>query len=178
MIYSSYFNLVLFMSQNRRYNTATRLKGGSDMGWFKNNQSSQSVPKTEPEYSLGRVRALLDDIGQTRIQITAPRLKVLLTLIAQNGEPFLVRNSPDGKPSDSDIMQFQENLKAVVRVLEQYVIIQNDFGYPSRVEHLQEGFDAVDGFAARVLSKATPSGTQSMTNFGVDTKILSAQRFS
>lgn len=146
--------------------------------WFKNILSDQPGPLPEAEHSLEKVRALLDEIGQARLKVAAPKLKVLLSLIAQNGESYLVRTSADGKPPEHEIAQFQEHLRAALRVLEQYVSIQNDQQYPNRQAKMLEGFEAIDGFAASVLKATAPGGTASNTNFTVDTKILSAQRYT
>ena len=148
------------------------------MGWFSDNKpAAVPTPVPESEYTLEKVRALLEQVGQTRLKIVAPKLKVLVSLISQNGEAYLVRNSSDSNPSENDIMEFQEHLKTVMRVLEQYIVIQKSPSEPNREAKLQDGFEAIDGFATRVLGTVVPGGSQSSTMFTVDTKILSAQRY-
>lgn len=143
-------------------------------GW----RQPKTGDKKEERYSLEKVRALLDQVGLYRLRVIDPRLKVLLTLIAQRGEGRLMRNSVNGQLSDSDVMTFQDLLESLVRVLEKYVEIQNDPSQGQDVEELlASGLNAAEGFATQVLKSDAPGGQTSMTTFRVDTQILSAQRF-
>jgi hypothetical protein len=146
--------------------------------WFRDTPSKSQPPQQPPEmYSMTKIQSLLDTLGESRLKVRDPRFKVLLSVVAQQGEPYLRRISVDGNPSETDVMQFQDSLEAAVRVVEQYIAIQNNPSLPDRQVKLDEGLDAIDGFATRIRSSTVPGGTKEMTSFTVDTKILSAQRY-
>ncbi len=133
---------------------------------------SQPQAKAEPEYTVDMVRPLLDAVGQSRLRVVNPRLKVLLTLIAQNGESHLLLMG-GGQPDTVKIMDFLEQLRSLQRVIDQYIDIQDKpDGYSNSHELLSDGLKAVEGLASQVLNKSSSNERRSLTDFKVDTKIL------
>jgi hypothetical protein len=144
------------------------------MPWWRN--SADDSPPREERYTLDKIRGMLDEIGGSRLQVIDPRLKVLLTLIAQRGEDKFLENN-DGAPSDAAIVSFQTNLETILRVLREYVNIQDkQSSKPKYADLLRDGYEAVLGFSVQLLQTDTPGGTRSHSEYAVDTKILSAQR--
>lgn len=142
---------------------------------FKRSQRTP-VPQQQ-KYSLDMVRQMLDHVGLYRLHVRDPKLKVLLTLIAQNGEEHLTARSGGVTPTDANIVQFQNLLEALLRVINQYVDVQdNPSRYPDAEKLLLSGFQATEGFATEIVSPDVPGGKRSLTDFKVDTNILSAQR--
>ena len=133
---------------------------------------SQPQPQAKPEYTIDMVYEMLDTVGLSRLRVINPRVMVLLTLIAQNGESHLKLMSGD-EPTEITIMDFMEQLKSLQRVIEHYITIQdNPGGYGNSDELLYSGLEAVEGLASQVLNKSASSERQSLTDFHVDTKIL------
>jgi hypothetical protein len=143
---------------------------------FRRHEDSQ-VPQQpaqpqQPEYTLDTVRTALSAIGLSRLKVVNPRLKVMLLKIAWSGEEHLTITC-GAQPAKVKIMDFLEQLNALQRVVDQYILIQdNPEGYTNAAENLENGFKAVAGLASVVTTKSASSERTSLTDFNVDTKIL------
>lgn len=146
------------------------------MALFKRDEPvARPLPKAE-EPLIDEVFRLLDQIGEFRLKVLDPRVKVLLTQIAKNGERRLTGGDPES-PSDVAVIEFRSHLESVVRVLAQYVDFQdNSSRYPNSEEMMAKGQNAIAGFASYVMETSIPGGTRSVSDFNVDTDILSAQQ--
>lgn len=126
---------------------------------------------------MDEVQRLLDQIGGSRLKVHDPRVKVLLTQIAQNGEYRLTAGS-DEPPSDVVLVEFRSHLESVMRVVSQLVDFQDNAArYPNVEEMAVKARQAVEGFAAYVLRKDIPGGSRNLTDFKVDTDILAAKQY-
>jgi hypothetical protein len=127
-----------------------------------------------------RIRDELRSILDKRPAINDRDLRDTITQLVHDTEEVfrrLERNSPD--QVNTSVVAFEQHLQSLIRVLDQYVDVQNNpryFENPQKA--LQDGREAVAGFATYVLRSAQRAGRQQLTGFTVDTKILSAQRYS
>ena len=112
-----------------------------------------------------------------RPEVRSAAMKLSLTLIAWNGEAYLMRQSPSGTPSGAQLVELCKQLETVKRVVTDYRQIEaNPAGYPNPDELLARGIQSVGDFALK-LAKATtaPGGTAHLTGYTVDTQLLSGQ---
>lgn len=146
------------------------------MAWF--DRQKPDLPVVEQEkYSIERIQELLDQVGMLRPKVQHPHIKVFLTRIAQQGESLFVKRSHNGSPSGADIATFQKQLETILRVVEGYIEIENDpDGYPDASMYLKRGRDAIRNFAVELFESRPSGGSASLTNFKVDTQILSVRR--
>lgn len=145
------------------------------MAWFDRQKPDQpSVPKEK--YTVEDIQALLDEIGMLRPKVNAPRVKVLLTRIAQQGESCLIKRSHNGSPSATDVVRFQKQLEVVLRVIQQYVVIQeNPNNYPNPREELRQGYESVRNFAKQLFETSSSASSSGLIDYRVDARILSTQ---
>lgn len=142
------------------------------------NRRNRSEPDPQPVVDpMTEVRALLDKTGQARLRITSPRLKVLLSMIAQNGEEYLINRGLNGTPTVADIESLKFNLESLQTVLSAYVRIQGDPLTPDRDEYLDKGREAIEGLAHMIMSSTTSGAQAHLSEFRINAQILSAQRF-
>jgi hypothetical protein len=128
--------------------------------------------------SPDKVRDILRDIMERRAEVNDGELGSIIEQACQDTEQYFRRNSDPSK-RDEDTTTFVNHLKGVRNVLVQYLDIQNNRRYYDDPEGLmQQGYDAIDGFAAFVLQSNKRGRRDELTEFRVDTQILSAQRYS
>lgn len=146
------------------------------MAWFDRQKPDQpSVPKEQ--YTIENIQALLDNIGTLRPNVNPPRVKVLLTRIAQQGESCLTKRSHNSSPSASDVVKFQKQLEVLLRVVQQYVVIQeNPNNYPNPREELRQGYESIRDFAKQLFEVSSSASSSGLIDYKVDAKILSTQR--
>ncbi len=146
------------------------------MAWF--DRQTPDLPEVgEEKYSIDHVRDLLEQVGMTRLRVNNPRIKVVLTRIAQDGESCLSKRGSNGPPGGAEVATFQKQLETVLRVIDEYVTIQNNpDAYEDAREFLDRGQQSVQGFARQLFrGGAGASKKADLINFKVDTQILSAQ---
>lgn len=146
------------------------------MALFRRNQEEPAKPQ-EPEYSLDKIRIMLDQIGLIRLRVFNPKVKVLLTLISQRGEEYLIARSVGGTPSEVEIVKFQNLMVKLLEVLEKYVEIQGRPVDDNTRAMLQSGYEAADGLAKQILSSDPSTGVRDNAEFMRDAQILSAQQY-
>jgi len=146
------------------------------VAWF--DRQTPDLPKVEEEkYTIDHVRDLLEQVGMTRLRVNNPRIKVALTRIAQEGEGCLSKRGSNGPPAGAEVATFQKQLETLLRVIDEYVTIQNNpDAYENAREFLARGQQSVQGFARQLFrGGAGKSKKADLINFKVDTQILSAQ---
>jgi hypothetical protein len=132
--------------------------------------------KRSPE----QVRDLLDAIMKMRGDVEDPEVRQLIDTACTNTEEYFRRSSASGK-QEADAQMFVNHLQSVRKVLVQYIDIQNTRrrGYYDNPDQLMEsGRSAIAGFNTFVLNSIKRGRSADLTNFKVDTDILTAQRFS
>lgn len=125
--------------------------------------------------SPDRVRDQLHKLLEVRKQIKDPTLRATLTQIASDVEAYF-RRTKDAARLDQDA--FAKHLDSLNDVLVKYVDVQDNprfFDHPEDL--LQSGSEAATSFAYFVLETVRREGRRSITDFRVDTNILSAQRY-
>lgn len=142
-----------------------------------NRQPAVTPASSGSEYTIETVRNHLEAIGMFRPEVRGAAMKLALTLIAWNGEPYLNRQSPSGTPSGAQIVELCKQLETVRRVVADYQQIEAMPGnYPNPNELLAKGIQAVSDFAFKLAGAATAlGGTAQLTGYSVDTQLLSGQ---
>ncbi|HSX00744.1 MAG TPA: hypothetical protein VLF67_00755 [Candidatus Saccharimonas sp.] len=140
-------------------------------------------PDAEPKIKLSAPNQMHDelrDILALREHIADRSLRDLITQMVKDTQEVFTRlgvNSPSEVSTAT--VTFETHLQNVRDVLKQYIDVQNNPRYyesPSRA--LADGREAIEGFAEYVLASARRAGRSQLTMFNVNTKILSAQRYS
>lgn len=147
------------------------------MAWFDRQTTPDppSIPKEQ--YTIENIQALLDEVGTLRPKINSARIKVLLTRIAQQGESCLTKRSHNSSPSASDVVRFQKQLEILLRVIQQYVVIQeNPKSYSNPREELRQGYNSIRDFAKQLFEVSSSVGSSGLIDYKVDARILSTQR--
>jgi hypothetical protein len=141
----------------------------------KGNKPAPAPIVNGPDFTIQTVRDHLEEIGNFRQKIRGAAMKVALSVIAWNGEAYLMRQNPSGQPSGVDIVNLCNYLETVRRVMVQYQQVEArlDFASDSTQEVLYHGLTSVKGFADRMVSSVTTGGDASLTGYIVDTQILS-----
>lgn len=130
-----------------------------------------------PDQLRDELRGILD----RRAQIRDQALRETITRLVQDTEELFKRLRANAKPAavDEATTNFESHLQSLLSVLDQYIDVQNN---PRYYEHpadaLHDGREAIDGFAEYALNSARRAGRQNLTAFRVNTKILSAQKYS
>lgn len=125
--------------------------------------------------SPDRVRDQLHKMLELRMKINDRGLQGTLTQIANDVEAYF-RRTKDAARLDQDA--FAKHLSSLNSVLEKYVDVQDNPRYfENPDELLQSGSEAAVSFAYFVLETVRREGRRSITDFRVDTDILSAQRY-
>jgi hypothetical protein len=140
------------------------------------NASTESIKfKKSPDV----VKELLKKLLDARQEVRDQSLNNLLVQICTDCEAYFARASRQGKQDSADVEAFTRHLHSLNDVLVRYVDIQDNSRYfEDADELLQSGYEAIEGFAELVLNSIKRDGRRGLTNFNVDTKILSAQRYS
>lgn len=122
------------------------------------------------------VRDNLERIWELRDRINNVQMSEIITQMCRDTEALFKRQSS----RDSDITSdFQHHLASVVAVLEQYIDIQdNPRYYENSYQELTSGEEAIDAFSQYVLRVIQNGGRSGLTQFHVDKKILSAQKYA
>lgn len=147
------------------------------MAWF--DRQKPDLPQVEEEkYSIDIVRELLEQVGLARLYVDNPRIKVALTRISQEGEGCLSKRGSNGPPAGAEVATFQKQLETLLRVINEYIAIQNSpDDYEDAREFLKRGQQSVQVFARQLFKSGTSASKKAgLTNFKVDTQILSAQQ--
>ncbi len=140
----------------------------------------QRDPVSGEEYVRFRspVRDELERIANLRPSIQDQDLRVLLTQICTDVEAYFRKFSSN---QAADASTFAHHLETVRKVLQKYVEVQNDpprYYDKPKEELLRSGYQAVDGFEKFVLDSIQRGSRAELTEFHVNTDILSAQRYS
>lgn len=144
------------------------------MGWFGNDTSSPQTQSAPAEPSLDSVRALLDEIGQLRLQVKSPEMKVLLTTIAWNGEPCLMKQSGSETPSGAQLIRMSSGLEVALNVAKAY-IQHEELVSPFDNEggaRLARELAAVKQFASSLTQVTSSAGFAAAMNADVTTTLL------
>jgi hypothetical protein len=124
------------------------------------------------------VREILRDIMDKKSEVKDSALRSTIEQACQDTEQYFARNSDPSKRGE-DTSTFVNHLKSVRNVLVQYLDIQSNKRYYDDADELmQQGYNAITGFAEFVLQSNKRGRRSELTNFKVDTQILDAQRFS
>lgn len=120
------------------------------------------------------VREELNELLAVRTKILSPDVAATITQICRDTEAFFQRSKAD--TSDTEV--FKGHLQSLNQVMTQYVDIQNNPRYfEDSSGLLGNGADAASSFADYVLEAVRRDGRRGLTEFHVDTDILSAQRY-
>jgi hypothetical protein len=123
--------------------------------------------------SPSEVRDLLHVIMEQRPAINNDELSSIVKTACEDTEQYFQRS---GNPEDSD--EFVHHLQSVRSILKQYIDIQNNQRYYDNPQALmKQGLEAIKGFASFVQDSIRRGRRADLTNFKVDTDILSAQRY-
>jgi hypothetical protein len=142
------------------------------------NRDSEAADDFKFRSSPDDVRDLLKVIMGLRPQIRDDELVTTIETACNDTNQYF-RRSSDPKMRDEDITVFSRHLKSVRSVLTQYIDIQNNGRYYDNPDELiQQGRDAIAGFATFVEQSIRRGRRSELTEFKVDTDILSAQRYS
>jgi hypothetical protein len=128
-----------------------------------------------PDYTIETVREHLETIGTFRLQVQNADMKVCLTLIAWNGEKYLMQQSTGSTPSGAATVTLCKQLETVARVMAEFQRIEESSrDYPNADVLLAQGLKGVRDFAFKLANSATTQGgSANLTGYTVDTQILS-----
>jgi len=144
---------------------------------FGRDDPPKSPQPTGPDYTIDTVREHLETIGMFRLQVHSADMKVCLTLIAWNGEPYLMQRSTGGTPSGVDIIRLCKQLETVERVMAEFKQIE-EANPPNATELLAQGLQGTRDFAFRLSGTTAAGATRNVpTRLGytVDTQMLSTE---
>lgn len=145
------------------------------MGLFGNRQSAtSSAPPAPSGPTIESVRVLLDEIGGFRLQVKRPEMKVLLTQIAWNGEPYLMRRSPSGSPSEAQLIRFSSGLRTTLDVVRTFAQHEQhvQYGDQETADRLAKELDAVKQYAMSLVAATGTGGFAAGFNADVNTSLL------
>jgi hypothetical protein len=138
----------------------------------------------EPKVKLqspSRLQDELRDILARRSKIQDPALRETITQMVRDTEVVFRRLRANATPVtvETTSASFEGYLQSVLSVLDQYIDVQENTRYYDNPQGaLADGRDAINGFAEYVLNSAKRAGRQDLTQFRVNTKILSAQKYA
>lgn len=119
------------------------------------------------------VRDQLNELLKFRSRVEDPSLASTLTQICRDTEAYFARA---GKSSNTDA--FRQHLESLNNVIEKYVDVQDNPRYFADAPSLlRSGKEAAESFAEFVLTTIQRGSRRDLTDFRVDTDILSAQRY-
>lgn len=125
------------------------------------------------------VRVMLDKISELRKQVDSNEVRAIIRQFQLDTEAFFSRVNLSRDDQAEQVRVFRNNLEAVQKVLIRYIDVQDNTRYwDNPQELLASGEDAFSGFAEYVLNNIKQGGRRDLTDFRVDTKILSAQRYT
>lgn len=138
-----------------------------------------SSTKTEDGVTLkkspDRIKEQLELMLKLRDKIEDSSMRVLITQIASDVEAFF-RRTKAVDVGDRDALV--NHLASLNKVLAMYVDVQdNERYFRNPNELLSNGYDATSSFAEFVLGMVQREGRRSITDFRVDTNILSAKKY-
>jgi hypothetical protein len=121
------------------------------------------------------VRDVLRKIQHLAPQVKSPDMRESVVQAVADTEAYFKRNSESQK-KDAGI--FVTHLTSVKDVLERYIDIQeNPRYYDNPEKYLKKGREGVEGFGEFVIDSIRAGRKRDLTQFNVDTDILSAQRY-
>lgn len=121
------------------------------------------------------IKELARDILDLRPDIKDATLRDAITEVCRDIEAYFDRYCTDRK---KDTTAFQEHLKTVHDILVKYIDIQNNSRYYENPSgSMKGGKDGVIGFSKFVLNSIQRGAGASLTDFNVDTDILSAKKY-
>lgn len=141
----------------------------------------RQYPHAEQEVKLraspGNVRDILRRIQDLVPEINDRRMRDVVIEAITDTEAYFKR-STDSSSLSRDTDTFVNHLNSVAKVLARYIDVQ---GFPRYYDDPQalmnKGFEAVKAFNDFVLQSIKDGRKSDLTQFNVDTDILSAQRF-
>jgi hypothetical protein len=193
--------LVEFIGDVKNYTTADTPPAGNDGGGFPVitvalvlaiaasgsgavvGAIRRSKRLTSPEHvSLSRspekVKELLEKLLSLRNKVQDPQLRGSITDICRDMEVYFKSARSRGKDVSSEALAFQKQLESTVNVLEKYLEIQTDPRYfPNAETDKENGAKSITDYAEFVLKSVQQAEARELTDFKVDTKILSAQKY-
>lgn len=141
-------------------------------------RSDDSRPSLKASPSI--VRDELSQLHELSGQVHSVEMRDTISQIITDTEAFFkrsVKSSTHDTAEDAQI--FERHLQAVVKVVERYVDIQeNPRFYDDPRDLMVQGSAAIAGFAEYVLMSIKRDSATALTNYRVDSNILSAQRYS
>lgn len=129
--------------------------------------------------SPNEVADLLREIMSLKSSVSNHDLKMVIDRACHDTEQYFARSS-DPKRISEDRSTFVNHLRSVRSVLRTYIEVQSSPAryYDDPTKLLRQGYEAIDGFADFVENSIRRGRRSELTEFKVDTDILSAQRFS
>jgi hypothetical protein len=128
-----------------------------------------------------KVRDAIRGILQLQSQVDDSATRQTINLLVRDTEEVFARLRKHGSKAElaDTASTFDNHLTSLYEVLAQYVDVQNNRRYYEQPDRaLASGREAVNGFAQYALVSAQRAGQSELTRFRVNTKILSAQRYS
>lgn len=126
------------------------------MGWFNATPSPPPTPR-EAKYSIEKVEERLERFGPMRLNVTDPRVKVLISQITLGTLPYIqMQGDP---PTGALLADVMTTLDMLTQVLDGYVKIQNN---PSAYQKdggaevlMSQGRDALGQFWQKISANST-----------------------
>jgi len=136
--------------------------------------------REEVQYNGPRqLRETIRNLMNISKRIKDNQMRDAIEEVCKYTEAYFSRLHPDKRYSSSAVTAFERHLNSVYSVVERYVDIRNNPEYYDEPQKLTTNAVAsVEDFGEYVLKSIKSNNRRSMTDFTVDTKILSAQRFS
>jgi hypothetical protein len=143
--------------------------------WRRSLETDQEEVKFKA--SPGEVRDVLRKIQDQAPQIHDPGMRGSVMQAVSDTESYF-RRSANSTSQNRDADIFVMHLKSVRDVLTRYIDVQeNPRFYDNPEELMGKGFEAINGFNEFVLQSIKDGRRSDLTQFNVDTDILSAQRY-
>lgn len=127
-----------------------------------------------------RIRDELDQIMSRRQNIADSSLREIITQMIRDTNEVFNRLSADAPDQISlQAVEFEKHLQMLIEVIDEYVNAQEKPRYyVNATEALQDGRESIKDYAEYVLNSARRAGRERLTQYNVNNKILSAQKYT
>ena len=144
------------------------------MGWF--DPPKQAPPPKEAKYSVSKLEALLTQFGPMRLQVSNPRVKVVISQITLGLLPYILAQGE--KPGGSVLADAMSTIEMLTQTLDGYIKIQNN---PTAYDRqggaevlMHQGQAALEGYWQKI-SSSNGAAAQDLTAYQAVTAYLSGK---
>lgn len=124
------------------------------------------------------LKPLITRLLTTSKRVNDRRMTTAIGNVCKYTEAYFNRLHPDKRYNQAALDTFERHLESAIKVVDVYLDMQNNSEYfDDPGKGLQQGSDAIEGLAEFMLQSIKQKGRQNNTDYTVDTKILSAQRY-